>query len=104
MTARDAGLAAERTALAWRRTAISAMVVAALCIDHVVSSGWRAAAIAPAVAALTMIAVAVAGYLRSRWLRHGHRGRPDGVIAATTLAILFAGCVAAALGFTEPPR
>ncbi|MET8774865.1 DUF202 domain-containing protein [Nocardia sp. NPDC050713] len=104
MTARDVGLAAERTALAWRRTAISAMVVAALCIDHVVGSGWRDAAIAPAVAALTMCAVAVTGYLRSRWLRHGRRGRPDGVIAATALAILFAGGVAVALGFTDPPR
>ncbi|MCP2316942.1 protein of unknown function (DUF202) [Nocardia amikacinitolerans] len=104
MTARDVGLAAERTALAWRRTAISAMVVAALCVDHALSSGWRDAAIAPAAAALTMVAVAVTGYLRSRWLRHGRRGRADGVIAATALAILFAGGVGVALGFTDPPR
>ncbi|WP_162272782.1 hypothetical protein, partial [Nocardia lijiangensis] len=61
-------------------------------------------AIAPAAAALTMVAVAVAGALRSRWLRHGHRGRPDGVVAVTTLAVLFAGGVGIALSFTVPPR
>ncbi|WP_280294489.1 DUF202 domain-containing protein [Nocardia abscessus] len=37
-------LSAERTALAWRRTAVAAMVVGTLFLHQALESGWRAAA------------------------------------------------------------
>ncbi|WP_280252924.1 DUF202 domain-containing protein [Nocardia abscessus] len=40
-------LSAERTALAWRRTAVAAMVVGTLFLHQALESGWRAAPAAP---------------------------------------------------------
>ncbi|MEV2219625.1 DUF202 domain-containing protein [Nocardia vinacea] len=95
-------LAAERTALAWRRTAIAAMVVAALFVNHAATNGWRAVAIAPTAAAITMAAVAALSFSRNRALHQGRFGHGGGVIAATMLAVLAVACVAAAIGFTDP--
>ncbi|MGY4100560.1 DUF202 domain-containing protein [Nocardia sp. R16R-3T] len=93
-------LAAERTALAWRRTAIAAMVVAALFVNHAATSGWRAVAIASIGAAITMAAVAALCISRNRALHNGRFGHGGGVIAATVLAVLAVACVAVAVGFT----
>lgn len=99
---RDAGLAAERTALAWRRTAVSAMVVAALLLNHAATSGWRAAAVAPIGAAVTMAAVAGMCFVRNTGLRHGRHGRGGAAVAATAVAVLGVSIVALALGITDP--
>ncbi|MEV5835998.1 DUF202 domain-containing protein [Nocardia sp. NPDC052112] len=95
-------LAAERTALAWRRTAIAAMVVAALFLNHAATSGWRTAAIAPIGAAITMVAVAGLCLSRNRTLHQGRFGHGGGAIAATVLAVLAVAGVAVAVGFTDP--
>ncbi|WP_157115895.1 DUF202 domain-containing protein, partial [Nocardia puris] len=41
MSIRDSTLVPERTALAWRRTALGAVVVAALFVAYALTSGWR---------------------------------------------------------------
>jgi uncharacterized membrane protein YidH (DUF202 family) len=97
-----AGLAAERTALAWRRTAIAAMVVAVLLLDHAVTSGLRAAAVAPIGAAVTLTAVAGMCYLRNRSLHEGRFGHGKRAVAATAAAVVAVACVAAAIGVTDP--
>ncbi|MFE7747328.1 DUF202 domain-containing protein, partial [Nocardia sp. NPDC057455] len=81
-------LSAERTALAWRRTAVSAMVVGTLFVHQALAGGWRAVAVAPIGAAIAMAALAGACYLRNRGLRRGHYARGGGVIAATTVAVV----------------
>lgn len=96
------GLAAERTALAWRRTAIAAMVVAALFVNHAVTSGWRAAGVAPIGATIMMAAVAALCFSRNRTLHQGRFGHGRGAIAATVLAVLAVACIAAAIGLTDP--
>ncbi|MEV4235050.1 MULTISPECIES: DUF202 domain-containing protein [unclassified Nocardia] len=96
------GLAAERTALAWRRTAVAAIVVAALFVNHAAMHGWRAVAIAPTGAAITMAAVAALSFSRNRALHQGRFGHGGGAIAATMLAVLAVACVAAAISFTDP--
>ncbi|WP_433202073.1 DUF202 domain-containing protein [Nocardia sp. CA-107356] len=96
------GLAAERTALAWRRTAISAMAIAALLLDHAATSGWRPAAIAPIGAAIAMAALAGLCFSRNRTLHEGRFGHGRGAIAATTVAVLAVGVVGVVIALTDP--
>ncbi|MFC9896088.1 DUF202 domain-containing protein [Nocardia sp. NPDC127579] len=102
MSGRDPGLAAERTALAWRRTAVSAMVCAALFLNHAVGSAWRPAEFAPLAAAATLTAVAVLCYSRNHALREGKPGHAGAAIAVTTVAVIAVTAVAAILGATMP--
>ncbi|MGQ4614717.1 DUF202 domain-containing protein [Nocardia sp. R7R-8] len=95
-------LAAERTALAWRRTAVSAMVVGTLFLHQALGSGWHAAAAAPIGAAIAMAALTGACYLRNRGLRRGRYAHGGRVIAATTVAVVVVALAAAAAGFPEP--
>ncbi|WP_328403970.1 DUF202 domain-containing protein [Nocardia sp. NBC_00403] len=97
-----ASLAAERTALAWRRTAIAAMVIAVLFLNHAATSGWRASAIGPIGAAVTLTALAGICYSRNRSLHEGRFGYGARVIAATVVAVVAVACVAAVVGFTYP--
>ncbi|WP_051022799.1 DUF202 domain-containing protein [Nocardia pneumoniae] len=92
-------LAAERTALAWRRTAVASMVVGTLFLHYALDSGWRAAAIAPIAAALAMVALAVACYLRNRGLRQGRYAHGDSSVAASAVAV--AVVAVAAAGFLD---
>lgn len=98
----DPGLAAERTALAWRRTAVSAMVVAALFLNHAATGGWRPGVIAPLGAAVTMAAVAGVCLLRNRDLRAGRHGHGRAAVTVTTVAVLAVAGVAMAIGATYP--
>ncbi|MFE7801161.1 DUF202 domain-containing protein [Nocardia sp. NPDC057440] len=98
----SASLAVERTALAWRRTAIAAMVIAALFLNHAATNGWRAAAIAPLGAAITLAVLAGVCYSRNRSLHEGRFGHGKGVVAATALAVVAVACVAAAIEMTDP--
>lgn len=83
----DAGLATERTALAWRRTAIAAMATAVLFGKAAIEGGfgWRPVGVLPLCAAAVMVVVAATSLLRSRKLRNGsHRGVAPLLIAVTT--------------------
>lgn len=95
-------LSAERTALAWRRTAVSAMVVGTLFMHQALGSGWRAVAVAPVGAAIAMAALAGACYLRNRSLRRGRFADGDRVIAVTAAAVVVVAVAAAAGGSLDP--
>ncbi|MGK8523406.1 DUF202 domain-containing protein [Nocardia asteroides] len=95
-------LSAERTALAWRRTAVAAMVVATLFLHQALDSGWRAAAFVPIAAALAMTALAVACYLRNHALRRGRYARGGRIVAATAAAVIVVAMAAAAAGCLTP--
>ncbi|MEV0292948.1 DUF202 domain-containing protein [Nocardia sp. NPDC050710] len=98
----DVGLAAERTALSWRRTAISAMVVAVLFLNHVASGGWHEAEIAPIGAAATMATLAALCFARNRSLHQRRHGAGQAAVAATTVAVAAVACVSVAIVFTDP--
>ncbi|MEU8900920.1 DUF202 domain-containing protein [Nocardia sp. NPDC048505] len=102
MSGRDAGLAAERTALAWRRTAVSAMVCAALFLNHAVGNAWRPAQFAPLCAAATLAALAVLCFHRNRTLRERRYGHVRTATAITTLAVIAVASVALGLAATMP--
>ncbi len=80
---RDAGLAVERTALAWRRTAAASCTAAALLAHHafvvhhplVVGTGFAATVL--------LLVVTVLGWRRNRLLRRGSRSPAAGYIPAT---------------------
>ncbi|WP_054814289.1 DUF202 domain-containing protein [Nocardia arizonensis] len=101
MTA-DVGLATERTALAWRRTAIGSMGVALLLLHHAAVRGGSEARITPLAAAITMIAVGLLCFERNRTLRRGKHGHGRAVIASTALAVVAVSVLAAVLEFTDP--
>ena len=95
------GLATERTALAWRRTAIAATFIGVLFLNRAVVSGWGLAAIVPVGAALTMSALAGLCYLRNRVLRHGRSGHDRWVVVAATTAVVITALLAAAADLAD---
>ncbi|WP_228002837.1 DUF202 domain-containing protein [Nocardia australiensis] len=96
-----AGLAAERTALAWRRTAIGVMVVAALFLNYAAMNGWQAATIAPVGAAAALTALAGVCYRRNRSLRDGRFEHGSRAVTATVLVIVAVACAWTAAGLIE---
>ncbi|KAA8885219.1 DUF202 domain-containing protein [Nocardia colli] len=97
-----AGLAAERTALAWRRTAVASMITGALFLNHAVTSGWRPALIAPIGAAIAMAALAGLSYLRNRSLREGRHGHGGFVVGAAAVVVVAVASLAAVIELTDP--
>ncbi|WP_024799636.1 DUF202 domain-containing protein [Nocardia sp. BMG51109] len=95
-------LAAERTALAWRRTAVGTAATAALFTHEAVVAERAAAVTAALAAALVLVIVAAMSYLRNRSLRHGHWGHGARVIAMTTAAIVTVMIVAAVIAVAAP--
>lgn len=103
----DTGLAAERTALAWRRTAASACVVSALLGHHVLVSGRAAfgddgstwyrvtSALALLAAAVMLLGVSILGWQRNRALRRGDRRAAE--VSVVCLATAVAAVAAIAL-------
>ncbi|MBF6174785.1 DUF202 domain-containing protein [Nocardia blacklockiae] len=96
-------LAAERTALAWRRTAVAAMGTAALFVHQAIIDGWRAEGTAPLAGALTLLVIAAVSYLRNRSLRHGNWGHDAAVIRVATAAIAVVAVTAALITLAGPP-
>ncbi|MFG1795456.1 DUF202 domain-containing protein [Nocardia sp. NPDC049149] len=96
------GLAAERTALAWRRMAVAAMLTAALFLQHAVTSEWRPALLAPIAAAIAMAALAAMAYLRNRSLHEGRYAHGRRVVAATTAVVVAVAGIAAVIGIVDP--
>lgn len=95
----DTGLAAERTALAWRRTAASACVVSALLGHHVLVSGRAAfggdgpawfqvtSALVLWATAVMLLGVSVLGWQRNRVLRRGDCRAAGATVACVALVV-----------------
>ncbi|MFI6867130.1 DUF202 domain-containing protein [Nocardia sp. NPDC050406] len=97
----EQGLAAERTALSWRRTAMAAMANAVLFLHAAADSGWRPADLAPLAAVVVLSAVVVIAVRRGRILHTEPRDRwGDGrlPIAVVTISVIGVTCVAAGFG------
>jgi uncharacterized membrane protein YidH (DUF202 family) len=103
MTA-DTGMARERTALSWRRTAVSSMGTAALFINHAVSNGWRHAAAAPLIATLMLGVLAVGSFRRNYSLHSDRAGDSRRAITTTTVVIALVCVVALYIGLRDPLR
>lgn len=96
----DQGLAAERTALAWRRTAIGAIANAALFLHAAADSGWRPADLAPVAAVVVLSGVVVIAIRRGRILHAAPRDQwGDGRVAVAIVAISVVGVTCVAAGF-----
>jgi len=69
MADRDAGLQAERTRLAWRRTTLGTATVALLGVERVAAGGLRPVAlVAIALIALALLAILLLAHRRVRTL------------------------------------
>ncbi|MEU4315030.1 GatB/YqeY domain-containing protein [Nocardia sp. NPDC024068] len=91
-------LAAERTALSWRRTCLGAVAVGLLLLRTVLETGWTAAALAPGIACLVLLLVAALGYRRNLLLRHAEAGSAGPTIRWVTVSVVVA--VLVTVGFT----
>ncbi|MFC9786906.1 DUF202 domain-containing protein [Rhodococcus sp. NPDC127528] len=96
---RDPGLQVERTSLAWRRTALSAMVTAVLLVNQVVQRGSTAATIPGLLAASMMLGLAGIGHLRARRLRAGRTTSNSRPVSAGAGAVVLGALAAGLAGF-----
>lgn len=90
---RDPGLQPERTALAWRRTALSASAVAILMVHELADAGSPVGALAAGFGLVTMVVVLVLAHRRGRRLRHGFtqlRARSAAVLVALSVVTITA--------------
>ncbi|MGI5217235.1 DUF202 domain-containing protein [Nocardia sp. CA-290969] len=83
-------LAAERTALSWRRTCLGTVAVALLLLRAVLEAGWDTTALAPGVAGLVLLFVAALGYRRNLRLHRGARSSGSMTLRWTTVAVVLA--------------
>lgn len=97
----DPGLQPERTALSWRRTALAALVVAALMLRQAAYQQWGFAAIAPLSGVVVLGVLALGCYRRGASLHRdrlhvGNQVARRRVMAATAIAVSL-GALAAGL-------
>ncbi|MGW0005038.1 DUF202 domain-containing protein [Nocardia grenadensis] len=98
----EVGLAAERTALSWRRTCLGCLIVDLLLLRLVVEEGWDPAALLPGTAGLVLLSVAALGYRRSRRLRLGAAGSAAATIGSVTVAMMVAALVIVGYALVHP--
>lgn len=91
-------LAAERTALSWRRTCLGTVAVALILLQAVLQAGWDTSALAPGIAGVVLLIVAGLGYRRNLRLHRGAGGSGSTTIGWTTVAVVVA--VVVTVGFT----
>ncbi|MFC4374804.1 DUF202 domain-containing protein [Nocardia halotolerans] len=87
-------LAAERTALAWRRTALAAAACALLLVNAAITEGAPAPALPLAAAASALLLTCLAWY-RGRALDRGYTATGERVVAITTLTVAAVAVLAA---------
>lgn len=94
----DAGLALERTALSWRRTALSA-AVAALVLTHAAAlTPQRPIAVSAIGVAIALAALAAACYRRNRVLRARRHHAIDRTTAAVATVVTTVAGITALIG------
>ncbi|MFC4126566.1 DUF202 domain-containing protein [Nocardia rhizosphaerae] len=86
-------LAAERTALAWRRTALGAAACALLFVHAVTLDDWPTLAL-PLTAAAIALLLSVIGWARGRALHHGRVSTGRVLVPLTTCAVVAVAAIA----------
>ncbi|WP_410649948.1 DUF202 domain-containing protein [Amycolatopsis sp. cmx-4-54] len=95
MSRRDHGAQAERTGLAWRRTALAATACTLLLLHAAARRDWGTAVVPVAFAGAMVITFVVAGAIRERALRRPGTPKPlNRVLAVTASALVVATAVA----------
>ena len=97
LTTRSRGLQYERTALSWRRTALSAVAVAALFLHQAAERGWGVATVPALFASCMMLVMASECYRRGRGLHKGHVAVGRHAAAMTSAAVVAGGLSAVAV-------
>jgi uncharacterized membrane protein YidH (DUF202 family) len=88
MTGPEATLPVERTALAWRRTAVAVVANAVMLAKLAVQAGWgwRATGVVPLCGLAAMAVVTGLCLLRDRQLRRANLSAATGFVAAVAIA------------------
>ncbi|MEU3628285.1 hypothetical protein BS329_03120 [Amycolatopsis coloradensis] len=95
MSSGDHGAQAERTGLAWRRTALAATACTLLLLHLAARRGWGTAVVPVAFAGAMVIALVVIGSLRERALRRAETPKPLNPAFAVTVSALVVATAAA---------
>ncbi|MQY28053.1 DUF202 domain-containing protein [Nocardia aurantia] len=96
--AADPGLQAERTVLAWRRTAVAVMANAVLLLHTALDSGWRPATLVPLAAVGALVVAAGVCVRRGRTLSSNPDGGPHDTHANLIVTIAVAGVACTFVG------
>jgi uncharacterized membrane protein YidH (DUF202 family) len=94
----DHGAQAERTGMAWQRTALAAAACALLLLHSASTRNWGPSAIPPVMAGATAVVLALVGSYRGRQLRRiGHPPAPGKIILAAASIMVTATALATLL-------